>query len=115
VRLLIDENVSPMIGQALQAAGHDLIAATDVCPGAPDEAVVALAIAEGRILVSENKDFGNLAFRHGLRPPGLVLVRLPGRLPAEKTVRLVDVLKGEKADDCIFVIEPRRIRRRPLP
>ena len=115
MRLVLDENVSPIIGQALRAAGHDVIAAANVCPGAPDDEVVALANAEGRILVSEDKDFGNLAFQQGLRPPGLVLVRLPGRLPAEKAVRLVDVLKAEKADERILVIEPRRIRRRPLP
>jgi predicted nuclease of predicted toxin-antitoxin system len=115
VRLLIDENVSPIIGQALRAAGHDVIAAADVCPGAPDDDVVALASGEGHIVVSEDKDFGNLAFQQGLRPPGLVLVRLPDRLPTEKAVRLVDVLKDENADDCILVAEPRRIRRRPLP
>jgi predicted nuclease of predicted toxin-antitoxin system len=111
----MDENVSPIIGNALQAAGHDVIAAADVCPGAPDDDGVALATAGRRIRVTEDKDFGNLAFQQGLRPPGLVLVRLPGRLPAEKAVRLADVLKGEEADDCILVVEPRRIRRRPLP
>jgi predicted nuclease of predicted toxin-antitoxin system len=115
VRLLIDENVSPIVGDALRAAGHDVVAAAVVCPGAPDDDVVALAIAEGRILVSEDKDFGNLAVRQGLRPPGLVLVRLPGCLPAEKATRLRDVLKGETADDCILVVEPRRTRRRSLP
>jgi len=77
VKLLIDENVSPVIGQFRRAAGHDVIAATNACPGAPDDDVVTLAIAEGRILVGEDKDIGDLAFRQGLRPPGLVLVRLP--------------------------------------
>jgi predicted nuclease of predicted toxin-antitoxin system len=115
VRLLIDENVSPIIGLALRAAGHDVIAAADVCAGAPDDDVVRLSIAEERIIVSEDKDFGDLVFRLRLRPPGVILVRLSGRLPAEKAARLVDVLKGENADDCILVIEPRRTRRRPLP
>jgi predicted nuclease of predicted toxin-antitoxin system len=115
VRLLIDENISPIIGLALRAGGHDVIAASDVCAGVPDDDVVALAIADRRILVTEDKDFGSLAFRQGLRPPGLILVRLPGLLPAEKAVRLVDVLRGETADDCILVIEPRRTRRRTLP
>jgi predicted nuclease of predicted toxin-antitoxin system len=104
VRLLIDENVSPIVGQALRVAGHDVIAAADVCPGAPDDEVVARATSQRRILVSEDKDFGNLAFQRGLRPPGLVLVRLAGCLPAEKAARLADALKGENADDCILVI-----------
>ena len=92
-----------------------MIAAADMCPGASDDDVVAVATGEGRILVSEDKDFGNLAFQHGLRPPGLILVRLPGCLPADKAARLVDALKGANADDCVLVVEPRRIRRRPLP
>ena len=71
MRLLIDENVSPIVGQALRAAGHDVIAAADLCPGAPDDEVVALATTEGRILVSEDKDFGNLAFQNeGCAHPG---------------------------------------------
>jgi predicted nuclease of predicted toxin-antitoxin system len=114
VRLLIDENVSPIMGDAPRAAGHDVMAVADVSPGALDDEVVALAIAEGRILVSEDKDFGNLAIRQGRRPPGLVLVRLPGRLPTGKATGLVSALKAETADDCILVIEPRRTRRRLL-
>jgi predicted nuclease of predicted toxin-antitoxin system len=114
VRLLIDENISPVIGDALRAAGHDVRAAAVVCPGAPDEDLVALAIAEVRIVVSEDKDFGNLAFQHNLCPPGLVQVRLPGYLPAEKASRLVEVLEREAADDCILVVEPAQVRRRKL-
>jgi predicted nuclease of predicted toxin-antitoxin system len=115
VRLLIDENIAPIIGDALRAAGHDVRAAAVSCPGALDEELVALALAEARIVVSEDKDFGNLAFQHGLRPLGLIQVRLPNYLPAEKAARLVMVLKRSSADDCILVIEPARVRRRPLP
>jgi len=63
VRLLIDENISPIIGDALRVAGHDVRAAAVACPGVLDEELVALAIAEARIVVSEDKDFGNLAFQ----------------------------------------------------
>lgn len=114
MRVLIDENISPIIGEALQAAGQDVRAAAVACPGALDEELVALAIAEARIVVSEDKDFGNLAFQQGLRPPGL-MVRLPSYLPKEKATRLVVVLKRQSANDCILVIEPARVRRRRLP
>jgi predicted nuclease of predicted toxin-antitoxin system len=80
----------------LRAAGHDVRAATVACPGALDEELVALAIAEGRIVLSEDKDFGNLAYQHGLRPPGLILVRLPSYLPVEKAARL----GGAEAAEC---------------
>ena len=74
-----------------------------------------MAIADARVVVSEDKDFGNLAFQQGLRPPGLILVRLPNYRPAEKAARLVVALKRKTAIDCILVIEPARVRRRLLP
>jgi len=73
-----------------------------------------LATSEGRIVVSEDKDFSNLAMRSNLRPPGLIQVRLPGHLPTQKAARLVRVLERETADSLILVIEPARIRRRQL-
>jgi predicted nuclease of predicted toxin-antitoxin system len=114
VRLLLDENISPIIGDALRAAGHDVHAVTLVRPGASDEDVAAFAISEGRIVVSEDKDFSSLALRRKLRLPGLVQVRLPGYVPALKAARLVKVLEREAADGLILVIEPARIRRRKL-
>ena len=113
--LLIDENVSPVIGDALRVAGHDVRAATLACPGASDDEILSLAVAEGRIIVSEDKDFGNLVFREGQRPPGLVRLALPNYLPAEKAARLVDALRGESAAHVILVVEPSRVRRRQLP
>jgi predicted nuclease of predicted toxin-antitoxin system len=115
VRLLIDENVSPIVGDALRMAGYDVSVAAVDCPGARDESVVSLAISEGRTIVSEDKDFGDLAFRTGLRPPGLVRIALPGYPPPEKAVRVVDALRGRNATGVILVIEPTRVRRRRLP
>ena len=58
MRLLLDENLPPLVGDALKAAGHDVLTASAACPGAPDEDVIALAVAEGRVLVTQDKDFG---------------------------------------------------------
>ena len=88
-----------------------------MCPGAPDEDVVALAVAEGRVLVTEDKDFGELAFQQGLRPPGLVRLALPRQLPAQKAARIVEALEsdGAQAQGAVLTVEPGRVRRRPLP
>jgi predicted nuclease of predicted toxin-antitoxin system len=117
VRLLLDENVSPVIGAALAAAGYDVRATVDACPGALDTAVVARASAEDRILVTEDKDFGELAFRDGLRPPGIIRLALPSYQPAEKAARLLDVLaaEGTRARGAILVIEPAHTRCRLMP
>jgi predicted nuclease of predicted toxin-antitoxin system len=117
MRLLLDENVSPVIGDALRAAGHDVSMAASTCPGAPDAALVALAVAEGRVLVTEDNDFGALAFQQGLRPIALVRIALPRQQPAQKAARLVQVLQDEVADvqGTILTVEPGRVRGRALP
>jgi hypothetical protein len=96
VRLLLDENVSPVIVAALTAAGHDVRAVATACPGATDVQLVALARAEDRIIVSEDKDFANLVFRNGWWSPGLIRLALPGYWPAEKAARLLEVLAAEE-------------------
>jgi predicted nuclease of predicted toxin-antitoxin system len=90
--------------------------AATVCPGAPDEEVVALAVAEARVLITEDKDFGELAFQQGLHPAGVIRVALPRQLPAEKAKRLAEVLQaqGGLVQGTMLVVEPARIRSRPL-
>jgi hypothetical protein len=117
LRLLLDENVSPIVGDALRAAGHDVLMAASVCAGAPDEDVVALAVAEGRVLVTEDKDFGALAFQQGVRPAGLIRLALPRQLPGQKAARLAAVLgsDGGRIQGAVLTVEPGRVRRRRLP
>ena len=117
MRFLIDENISPLIADALRAAGHDVTAAVLVCPGAPDSQVVRLAIDDARMIISEDKDFGELAFRDGLHPLGLVRLVLQGQTPAEKATRILQVLQTESTAiaGAILVVEPSRTRRRALP
>ena len=52
--------------------GHDVLSARDRFPHASDEALLALAREEGRVLITEDKDFGELVFLRGLPHPGIV-------------------------------------------
>ena len=92
MRFLLDENVSPVIGIQLNSLGHDVLLASAACRGSPDEDVVALAVSHQRILISEDKDFGELAFRDGLRPPSLVRLVLPRFTPEAKSQRLCEAI-----------------------
>jgi predicted nuclease of predicted toxin-antitoxin system len=117
VRFLADENISPVIVQALRDAGHDAVSVTVIMPSAPDEEVMRTAIAERRVLLTEDKDFGELAFKHGHRPIGIIRLVLPGLWPSQKAQRLVDVV-ADKNDDLLghaTVIETRRVRTRAIP
>ena len=61
MRFLADESCDFRVVRALRAAGHDVVAVMEVMPGASDEAVIALAVGERRIFVTEDRDFGQLA------------------------------------------------------
>lgn len=116
MRFLADENISPTIATALEALGHDVVAVGVAMPSAVDEAIIERAIAEDRILVTEDKDFGELAFKHKVRPPGIIRLALPSLSPSEKATRFRTVLEqpGVKVAGHALVIEPRRVRARPI-
>ncbi len=113
----MDENLSPDFATALVASGHNVLLVAKVCRGASDRVVIALALAKNRIVVSEDSDFGTLAFRDGMFPPGVVRPILPGFDVAQKSARLIAVLEAEAANaaNAILVVEPSRTRRRPFP
>ena len=117
MRLLANENFPRQVVEALRAAGHDVLWARTEMAGAADPDVLARAEAEGRILVTFDKDFGELAFRSGLPAKcGIVLVRIPPYDPDDVAVRLVAIL-GSRTDwpGSFAVVREDRIRIRPLP
>lgn len=75
MRLLLDEACDLRLAAALRAAGHDVRHVLEAHRGADDAAVLTLSRAEGRILVTTDKDFGALAVGDGRKVPGLILLR----------------------------------------
>jgi predicted nuclease of predicted toxin-antitoxin system len=116
MRFLADENIAGRLVEALRRAGHDVTWARVDCPGADDRAVLARGVAEQRIEVTFDKDFGELAARSGLSAPsGVILIRLPLARPAEAIPRiatLIDVRPDWAGH--LGVVEPGRIRMRRL-
>ncbi len=88
---------------ALTDLGHDVLSAHDLLPHASDETLLALAQEDKRILITEDKDFGELVFLRGLSHPGIV--------------RLVEMTPTERADamqdGAIIVVTRKRVRIRP--
>ena len=60
----------PRLIEEVRTAGHDTTAIVEINPGAEDEAVLALARSEARVLLTEDKDFGLLAYAGGLETGG---------------------------------------------
>jgi predicted nuclease of predicted toxin-antitoxin system len=76
LRWLVDECVSARIVGELRAAGHDVVYVVEFAPGADDREVADCAKRDGRLLLTDDKDFGELVVRQNLVVPGLVLVRV---------------------------------------
>jgi hypothetical protein len=116
MRFLANENFPGTAVAILDAAGHDVVWVRTAAPGARDPDVLAWAVRDERILLTFDKDFGELA-RAAALPAicGVVLLRLPMPKPGEAGRRLADLIAAR--DDWaghFSVIEPGRIRMRPL-
>ncbi len=93
MKLLTNENVAGSVVKALRDAGFDVLSAKESMRGAPDPQVLARAASEHRVLVTHDKDFGDLAVRQGLpATSGVILVRLQGLDRDALVRRLVSAL-----------------------
>jgi predicted nuclease of predicted toxin-antitoxin system len=116
MRFLADENFPGAAVAALHAAGHDVVWVRIAAPGVADREVLEWAAREHRILLTFDKDFGELARSFPLPPAcGIVLIRMPMPSAANVGERLADLI-GERDDwDGNFsVMEPGRVRMRSL-
>ena len=89
MRFLADESCDFAVVRALRAAGHDVLAVAELSPRSDDRAVIDLAAQENRVLLTEDKDFGQqtlptavlkLIQERGERLTGGFVVFAPGRV-----------------------------------
>jgi predicted nuclease of predicted toxin-antitoxin system len=86
VNFVADENVPRQIIERLRADGHDVTAVGETTPQAPDDVVLSNSNRLGAILLTIDKDFGELVFRLGKGNTGVALVRLEGIPPMGKSI-----------------------------
>jgi predicted nuclease of predicted toxin-antitoxin system len=116
-KFLANENVPGAAVDAARGAGIDLTWVKDVSPGVSDDEVLALARAEGRVLVTFDKDFGEMAFEQGkTTTPGVILLRPRLRSP-EHLARFTLAVLGQSIDweGNFSVAQEGRIRVVPMP
>jgi len=76
MRFLIDECIGPTVANWLSEQGHDVSSIYEDSRGSPDETVLARACLADRIIITDDKDFGEYVFRDRLAHKGVVLLRL---------------------------------------
>ncbi len=112
MRFLADESCHGAVIQAYRDAGHDVLSITETRPGTPDTDVLSESVDSARILLTEDKDFGDLIFVAGLRTCGVVLFRLPGVSAPAIVRRALDLLESHAdiLENRVVVVAPNRIR-----
>lgn len=97
----------------LVGLGHDVSAASEIALGASDEDLLALAYNEQRVLVTDDKDFGELVYRRGL--PHLCIVRFFKTAQAERVAAMHELLEHHSSvleQAAIVVVRGHLIRIR---
>lgn len=115
MRLLFDQSTDRRLGPMLRQRGHDVqIVGVDYPRSLPDYQVLAIAQQVGRILVTQDRDFGELVFRYHRPHAGVIFLRLPPVELDAKLARLLHVINNY-ADQLrqFVVVTERQVRVRP--
>jgi predicted nuclease of predicted toxin-antitoxin system len=118
LRLLANENIPRLLIEQLRQRSHDVRWIREDRRGISDPAVLADAMAEHRILLTIDKDFGEFVFRHGLAAScGIVLLRVTSSSQAEFAGLVTPILDANEARwvGHFSVISNKRIRVVALP
>jgi predicted nuclease of predicted toxin-antitoxin system len=115
LRFLVDESADARLATYLRSLGFDAATVAEhFRPGLSDDDVLAVARAEGRILVTDDKDFGELVVRHRHSHAGVILLRLGTTTLSAKIARLDYVLNHYAGRlDRLLVVSPHRVRVYP--
>ena len=117
MQFLANENLPLDVVEAVRKIGHDVAWIRTDAPGSKDRDILKRAVSEQRILLTFDKDFGDLAFQFGLSAScGIVLFRLQASSSAALATLVVTALQSRTDWAGQFsVVEAGRIRMRPLP
>ena len=114
LKLLLDENIGRVVADALVRRGHDVKSVLDEGRGARDAAVLARAVADGRVLVTLDRDFGRLVFKNSARHVGVIYLRLANESPERILTVLAEVMEQyeKKLLGRFVTVSEKRIRFR---
>lgn len=117
MRLLADENIARQIVARLRSDGHDVLYVKEGAQGSADVDVLATAVRESAVLLTDDQDFGDLVMFQRRSALGVILVRLEGVAPDERAQTVSDVIRRHAAElaGSFTVIKRSAVRIRKLP
>jgi len=114
IKFLADESCDFSIVRTLRSIGYDVVAVVESFPSSPDIQVLKCAVDEARILLTEDKDFGEWVFSHREAMSGIVLIRFPANTRSKlgETISSLVTEYGLELVKSFTVVEPGRARIR---
>lgn len=97
MRFIVDESAGAAVVEYLRSSGHDVLAIAEIMRQADDPDILTLALNEARILITNDKDFGELVYRTGQTHHGVLLLRLHNESSANR-VRVVKSVLANYTD-----------------
>lgn len=118
MQFVADENVDPRIIARLRQNGHEVYSIYESSRGLKNGEVLALANQRQAVLITEDKDFGEMLRREGRTAVGVLLVRLPDKtFSLNQKVEMV-ACTVEEYEYCLqgslTIIKPEGVRSRPI-
>lgn len=114
MNFLVDENVDRQIADCLRLMGHHVEYVAEKDAGISDDEVLELANKKTALLLTADKDFGELVFRQRRVTSGVILIRLAGLSPPRKAQIVVSAIEkhGPELEYSFSVINPGAVRIR---
>lgn len=115
LNFVADENLDWPIIEQLRSDGHTVLTIVELSPGSTDDTVLALANQLHAVLITADKDFGELVYRQQRLAAGVVLVRLAGLPPPAKAELVANVVRqfGPELASAFTVVTSTSVRHRP--
>jgi predicted nuclease of predicted toxin-antitoxin system len=115
MKIVADEGVDRQIVEALRRENHEVIYVAELAPGITDDEALRLANERDAVVLTADKDFGELVFRLNRAAAGVALIRLDGLPPDMKSVIVANAIRehGPQMFGAFSVIAAGVIRIRP--
>ena len=104
MKFIADENLGIKVPKYLKSLGYNIVWVQKISPGAPDIRILEKANREKRILITLDKDFGELVFKEKLASAGVILLRLKDESVENKKRVLLKLLNSKKGFHGNFTV-----------
>jgi predicted nuclease of predicted toxin-antitoxin system len=92
MKFIVDECTGPTVAKWLAIEGHDVISISPDRKGISDKEILKIAVSEERILITNDKDFGELIFKNNHSHCGVILLRLTDETATNKVFILKNLI-----------------------